>query len=67
MEVKVTEVLVATDHKKYPYTHRVEIPYDISIDVCGWLSENKIKHTRIGYNIFYLNKQNAGWLLMRWG
>lgn len=67
MEMKITEVFVRGDFFKSSYTHRVEFSKDVDIKVCDWLNVNKIPHTRIGHNIFYLNKENAGWLLMRWG
>lgn len=67
MKIKVDEVCLHTS-QRYPYTHRVEVNADAraSDKVGAWLRENDIPHCQLGWGVFYLNKPNTEWLLMRW-
>jgi hypothetical protein len=67
MKIKVSEVAPVTS-RRYPYSHRVEVfgPEPPAPAVSAWLKENAIPHTQIGLGVYYLNKQNTKWLLLRW-
>ena len=67
MNIRVSEVIQKVT-QMYPYTHRVEVNADAfaSDKVSDWLRENDIPHCQIGWGVFYLNKPNTEWLLMRW-
>lgn len=65
IEVKQIEL---RESDRYPYTHRVQVEYDAMDDdeVGKWLREQEIPHTQTGWGIFYLNKANTEWLILRW-
>ena len=67
MNIEVKKILTRPT-ERFPYTHRVEVSADAlaSDKVSEWLNENKIPHTQTGWGIFYLNKANTEWLLLRW-
>lgn len=54
--------------KQYPYTYRVELSGEVmdAVEVTDWLHDNEIPHTQTSWGVFYLNKQNVEWLLLRW-
>ena len=67
MKIKVNEVAPVT-RQRYPYSHRVEVYADaLAHDkVSAWLEENSIPHTQTGWGVYYLNKPNTEWLLLKW-
>lgn len=67
MKIKVDEVIPATS-RRYPYSHRVEVSADaLAADkVSEWLNENAIPHCQTKWGVFYLNKPNTEWLLLKW-
>ncbi len=67
MKIKVTD-LGYTPTKQYPYTYRAEVSGEVmdALDVSNWLNDNKIPYTQTAWGVFYLNKQNIEWLLLRW-
>ncbi len=65
MNISITEVIPRTS-ERYPYSHRVQVDLGEGYKVAEWLDENKIPHTRMGSIVFYLNKENTAWLLLRW-
>jgi len=67
MKIKVTD-LGCTPTERYPYTYRAEVSGEtiVSLEVSDWLNDNNIPHTQTGWGVFYLNKQSAEWLLLRW-
>lgn len=67
MNIKVTDMgYMLAD--RYPYMFRVEVSGEImdSVEIAQWLEENKIPHTQTGWGVYYMNKQNATWLSLRW-
>ena len=67
MKIKVTD-LGYVPTRQYPYTYRAEVSGETmdSVEVSNWLTDNKIPHTQTAWGVFYLNKQNTEWLLLRW-
>ena len=67
MRIEVKDLMIHKS-KRYPYTHRVDVREDAfaSEKISAWLDDNKIPYTRVGWNNFYLTKEGAAWLLLRW-
>jgi hypothetical protein len=52
---------------RYPYDYRVSVRIDQWDDIRDWLKENKIPHTAIPDDVFYMKEEHISWLALRWG
>jgi hypothetical protein len=67
MKLDIKEIILR-EGEQYPYSHRVEVSADafVPIKIAKWLEENSIPHTQTAWNVFYMNKKNTEWLILRW-